>query len=149
MLEAARDFCPDVILSIASAITGSSCGSFPALSAMDASRRLMATISGVTESLFPACPILKIVKKAGVPCALSYSAGAYVCNDLFYTLLQELCGNTNLSGFHNSISPLNILIKAEMQYTFIFLSAFNNKRFPEFFPVGRFRNLCLHAHAQR
>lgn len=37
----------------------------------------------------PVREIVAAVQAAGVPCALSYSAGAFVCNDLLYTLLHH------------------------------------------------------------
>lgn len=39
------------------------------------------------------------VKRCGIPCGLSYSAGAYVCNDLFYTLLHRYDGTDIKIGF--------------------------------------------------
>ena len=36
---------------------------------------------------------------AGLPCALSYTAGAFVCNDVLYTLLHRCHGTTVLAGF--------------------------------------------------
>lgn len=39
------------------------------------------------------------VKNCGIPCGLSYSAGAYVCNDLFYTLLHHYDGTDTKVGF--------------------------------------------------
>ena len=35
----------------------------------------------------------------GIPCAVSYSAGAYVCNDIFYTLLHRYSGTPTRVGF--------------------------------------------------
>lgn len=40
-------------------------------------------------STLPVREIVAAVQTAGVPCALSYSAGAFVCNDLLYTLLHH------------------------------------------------------------
>jgi pyroglutamyl-peptidase len=40
-------------------------------------------------STIPARKIADAVKASGVPSKLSYSAGAYVCNDLLYTLLSH------------------------------------------------------------
>ena len=37
----------------------------------------------------PVREMVAAVQAAGVPCALSYSAGAFVCNDLLYTLLHH------------------------------------------------------------
>ena len=39
------------------------------------------------------------VKRCGIPCGLSYSAGAYVCNDLFYTLRHRYEGTKTRTGF--------------------------------------------------
>lgn len=40
-------------------------------------------------STFPVRKISEAIRSAGIPSELSYSAGAYVCNDLFYSLLSE------------------------------------------------------------
>ena len=40
-------------------------------------------------STLPVRAMAEAVKAAGVPCALSYSAGVFVCNDLLYTLLHH------------------------------------------------------------
>jgi pyroglutamyl-peptidase len=37
----------------------------------------------------PVRDMVAAVKDKGIPCALSYSAGAFVCNDLLYTLLHR------------------------------------------------------------
>ncbi len=37
----------------------------------------------------PVRDMVKAVKEKGIPCTLSYSAGAFVCNDLLYTLLHH------------------------------------------------------------
>ena len=42
---------------------------------------------------FPARRLALRIKENGVPAALSYSAGAYVCNDLYYRLLQKFSGS--------------------------------------------------------
>lgn len=33
--------------------------------------------------------MVQVVKAQGIPCTLSYTAGAFVCNDLLYTLLHR------------------------------------------------------------
>jgi pyroglutamyl-peptidase len=43
---------------------------------------------------FPARRLAENIKARGVPSALSYSAGAYVCNDLYYRLLCEFEGSS-------------------------------------------------------
>lgn len=42
---------------------------------------------------FPARRLAESIKEKGVPATLSYSAGAYVCNDLYYRLLHEFEGS--------------------------------------------------------
>ncbi len=37
----------------------------------------------------PVRDMVRAVKEKGIPCALSYTAGAFVCNDLLYTLLHH------------------------------------------------------------
>ncbi len=37
----------------------------------------------------PVRDMVQAVKEKGIPCALSYTAGAFVCNDLLYTLLHH------------------------------------------------------------
>ena len=51
---------------------------------------------------FASVPVRKIadaVRGKGISCALSYSAGAYVCNDLFYTLRHHYEGTKTRTGF--------------------------------------------------
>lgn len=37
----------------------------------------------------PVRDMVRAVKERGIPCALSYTAGTFVCNDLLYTLLHR------------------------------------------------------------
>jgi len=37
----------------------------------------------------PVRDMVQAVKERGIPCALSYTAGTFVCNDLLYTLLHH------------------------------------------------------------
>lgn len=49
-------------------------------------------IPGGKSAYFSTLPVRKMseaIKSAGIPSELSYSAGAYVCNDLLYSLLAE------------------------------------------------------------
>ncbi len=49
-------------------------------------------IQGAPAAYFATLPVrdmVEAVKARGLPCALSYSAGAFVCNDLLYTLLHR------------------------------------------------------------
>lgn len=49
----------------------------------------------------PAEAIVEALEEAGVPCALSFSAGSYVCNDLFFRFLSyaERQGGRPVGGF--------------------------------------------------
>lgn len=40
-------------------------------------------------STIPVRDMVQAVKERGIPCALSYTAGTFVCNDLLYTLLHR------------------------------------------------------------
>ena len=50
-------------------------------------------------STLPVRRIADAVKNAGIPAAVSYSAGAYVCNDLLYTLLDRFKDTNTRVGF--------------------------------------------------
>ena len=52
-------------------------------------------IEGAPAAYFSTLPVremVKAIKEAGIPAALSYSAGAFVCNDTLYTLLHRYNG---------------------------------------------------------
>jgi pyroglutamyl-peptidase len=50
-------------------------------------------------STLPVDDIVESVNKAGVPSFKSYSAGAFVCNDLLYSLLHRFDGTDKKIGF--------------------------------------------------
>lgn len=50
-------------------------------------------------STLPVDDIVEAVNQAGVPCSKSYSAGAFVCNDLLYSLLHHFDGTGKKIGF--------------------------------------------------
>lgn len=55
-------------------------------------------IEGGADAYFSTLPVRKIadaIRAAGLPSQVSYSAGAYVCNDVLYTLLAHYA-NTNV-----------------------------------------------------
>ncbi len=59
-------------------------------------------IEGGPAAYFATAPVREMVdaiKTAGYPAALSYSAGAFVCNDLLYTLLRHYEGTETKVGF--------------------------------------------------
>lgn len=57
---------------------------------------------GGATAYFSTLPMRKIadaISAEGIPSRLSYSAGAYVCNDLIYTLLSHFDGSDTRVGF--------------------------------------------------
>ena len=59
-------------------------------------------ISGGNNAYFSTLPVRKMVEAvnaAGVLSKVSYSAGAYVCNDVLYTLLSHFEGSKTKVGF--------------------------------------------------
>ncbi|MFW3146798.1 MAG: pyroglutamyl-peptidase I [Thermoplasmatota archaeon] len=51
------------------------------------------------RSLLPNGKIMKRLRGAGIPAISSYSAGAYICNEVFYTGLQWAYHNDKKAGF--------------------------------------------------
>ncbi|WP_459129424.1 pyroglutamyl-peptidase I [Guggenheimella bovis] len=47
----------------------------------------------------PVHAILKALRKESIPCELSLSAGSFVCNTLFYALMEKLKGTEKRGGF--------------------------------------------------
>ena len=47
----------------------------------------------------PVRDMVQAVKERGIPCALSYTAGTFVCNDLLYTLLHHYRDSDVKVGF--------------------------------------------------
>ncbi len=66
-------------------------------------------IEGAPAAYFSTLPVREMVnaiKEAGVPAALSYSAGAFVCNDTLYTLLHHYDGtDTKVCFIHVPFLP--------------------------------------------
>ncbi len=50
-------------------------------------------------STVPVREMVRSIKEAGVPASLSYSAGAFVCNDVLYSLLHRFDGTKVSAGF--------------------------------------------------
>lgn len=111
VLEAARELEPDAILCIGQAAGRSAVTpEVVAINLRDASMEDNAGNRPTDQPVAPqgpaayfaSIPVRKIVdavKRAGIPCALSYSAGAYVCNDLFYALRHHYEGTKTRAGF--------------------------------------------------
>lgn len=47
----------------------------------------------------PVRRMVETVSAAGLPCSLSFSAGAFVCNDVLYSLLHHYHGTSTKAGF--------------------------------------------------
>ena len=47
----------------------------------------------------PVREMVKALSDRGIPASLSYSAGAFVCNDVLYSVLHRYSGNRTLAGF--------------------------------------------------
>ena len=59
-------------------------------------------IKGGETAYFSTLPVRKMAEamsEAGIPSQLSYTAGAYVCNDLLYTLLAHFQNTQTKVGF--------------------------------------------------
>lgn len=111
VLAAAETLRPDVILSIGQA--GGRRGITPEVVAINLREASIADNRGnqpvnaaVVESgpdaYFATVPVREMVKGitgAGLPGTLSYSAGAFVCNDVLYTLLHHYHGTATRVGF--------------------------------------------------
>lgn len=111
VLEAARELQPDVILCVGQA--GGRAMVTPemvAINLRDASiednagkkPRDEPVAPGGPVAYFASVPVRKIVesvKGGGISCGISYSAGAYVCNDLFYSLRHHFEGSGTGVGF--------------------------------------------------
>ncbi|MBQ7455446.1 MAG: pyroglutamyl-peptidase I [Clostridia bacterium] len=59
-------------------------------------------VPGAPDAYFATLPVremAKAIENAGLPAAVSYSAGAFVCNDVMYSLLHHFAGTGVRAGF--------------------------------------------------
>lgn len=118
IINAAAEICPDVILCIGQA--GGRGAITPELVAINLryakipdnagnQPRDEEIIPGGNAAYFSTLPMRKIseaINSLGIQSQISYSAGAYVCNDLLYSLLAHFDGNNTRVGFiHVPYSP--------------------------------------------
>lgn len=110
-IAAAKDLAPDVILCIGqaggrAAVTPEMIGinlrhaSIPDNNGNQPSDDEI--IKGGDKAYFSTLPVRKIaenIKSKGIAAQVSYSAGAYVCNDLLYSLLAHFNGTKTEVGF--------------------------------------------------
>lgn len=111
VLNAARQLAPDVIICVGQAggrgaITPELVGinlrnaSIPDnLGNKPCDERIVEDGSDAYFSTLPVRKIAEAINASGVPSQVSYSAGAYVCNDVLYTLLAHYNGSETKVGF--------------------------------------------------
>ena len=111
VIRAAEELCPDVILCIGQA--GGRAAITPEMVGINLRHAPIPDnngnqpvdepiIKGGANAYFSTLPVRAIaeaIKASGVPSQVSYSAGAYVCNDLIYTLLAHYDGSGTRVGF--------------------------------------------------
>ena len=111
VLKAAAELSPDVILCIGqaggrSAVTPETIGINRRYARIpdNAGNQPMDVpcISDGPAAYFATVPVRKMaeaIASGGIPGAVSYSAGAYVCNDTLYTILHHFEGTATRAGF--------------------------------------------------
>ena len=111
VLEAAENLQPDVILSVGQA--GGRRGITPEVVGINlreagipdnqGNRPVNVPVAeGGPAAYFATVPVREMVKgmtEAGLPAGLSYSAGAFVCNDVLYTVLHHFHNTATRAGF--------------------------------------------------
>lgn len=111
VLETARMIVPDAIISVGQA--GGRKGITPEVVAINLQEASIPDNAGcqptdipvITDgpaAYFSTLPVRRMVegiKAAGIPAQLSFSAGAFVCNDVMYTLLHHFRGTQVKCGF--------------------------------------------------
>lgn len=118
VLTAAKEISPDVILCIGQA--GGRSAITPELVAINLryakipdnkgnqpkDEHIIADGKSAYFSTLPVRKMSEAIKSAGIPSELSYSAGAYVCNDLLYSLLAKFeCTETRVAFIHVPYIP--------------------------------------------
>ncbi len=111
VLDVAKEIMPDVIISVGQA--GGRDAITPELVAINlrhasipdnkSNKPIDETIAeNAPKAYFSTLPVRKMadsVKAAGIPANVSYSAGAYVCNDVLFTLLHHFSDTKTRVGF--------------------------------------------------
>jgi pyroglutamyl-peptidase len=66
-------------------------------------------VPGGPDGIFTKLPVwdmTQAMRDAGIPSSVSYSAGTFVCNDLFYSLLERFTETDTQVGFiHLPLTP--------------------------------------------
>ena len=111
VLQAAEALCPDVILCIGQA--GGRNAITPELVGINLRHGEIPDNNGIQPkdqpilphgecAIFSTLPVRRMARavgKAGIPAKVSYSAGAYVCNDVLYTVLAHFQDSELKAGF--------------------------------------------------
>ena len=111
VIDCADSICPDVIICVGQA--GGRSAITPELVAINLRNALIPDNSGYkpqdepiiiggSTAYFSTLPVRKIaeaINEKGIIANVSYSAGAYVCNDLIYTLLAHFENTSTRAGF--------------------------------------------------
>ena len=111
VLQLAKAQKPDAILAVGQA--GGRSGVTPEVVAINLREASIADNAGYCPANVPVVPggsdgyfstvpvraMVDAIRKAGIPSALSYSAGAFVCNDVLYSLLHAYAGTAIQVGF--------------------------------------------------
>ena len=111
VIATAEELCPDVILCVGQA--GGRRAVTPEVVAINLQEAgiqdnagnqpiNMPVVPNGPSAYFSTVPVREMVKAIasdGIPAALSYSAGAFVCNDVLYRLLHHFDGTATQAGF--------------------------------------------------
>lgn len=111
VISVANDIAPDVIVCVGQA--GGRCEITPELVGINLRFAQIPDNNGYkpedekinilgNDAYFSTLPVRKMaeaIKEAGIPAKVSYSAGAYVCNDVLYTLLAHFENAETRVGF--------------------------------------------------
>lgn len=111
VIQSAEDLCPDVILCVGQA--GGRAAVTPEVIAINLQEARIPDNHGNQPvnipvaadgpaAYFATVPVREMVQAiqaGGIPSALSYSAGAFVCNDVLYRLLHHFHGTDTRAGF--------------------------------------------------
>ena len=111
VLERADDLKPDAVLSVGQA--GGRSGVTVEYVAINLRHARIADNAGKSPQDQPVVPggpaayfatvpvrrMVSAVEAAGIPCAASYTAGTFVCNEVLYSLLHRFAGGPTLAGF--------------------------------------------------
>ena len=134
VVEMAKEVCPDAIVCIGQA--GGRYGVTPEMVGINLRHATIPDneynqpmdepiVENGANAFFSTLPVRKIataIKEQGIPSQVSYSAGAYVCNDLLYSLLSYFQNTEMAVGFihvpycneqnKNPSLPLEDIVKA-------------------------------------